>query len=89
MDKRFLLALIILLATSMLSAARKALVIGNASYQDKPLLNTVNDAQDIKNKLEALGFTVRPVYNANFEQMGRAIQEFTNTLDSVDEAVFY
>ena len=89
MDKRFLLALIILLATSMLSAARKALVIGNASYQDKPLLNTVNDAQDIKNKLEALGFMVRPVYNANFEQMGRAIQEFTNTLDSVDEAVFY
>lgn len=73
----------------MLPAARKALVIGNASYQDKPLINTVNDAQDMKQKLEALGFEVKPVYNANYEQMGREIAEFTNNLDSIDEAVFF
>ena len=39
------------------SAAKKiALVIGNKDYKDAPLRNPVNDAQDISNVLQGLGF---------------------------------
>gem|GEM_PF-570128 len=87
--KRFLLAVIVIFACSLLPAARKALVIGNAQYQDKPLRNTVNDAMDIKAKLESLGFVVKLYVDTDLEQLNRAIYQFTESLDSVDEAVFY
>jgi len=89
MVKRFLLAVIVIFACSLLPAARKALVIGNAQYQDKPLKNTVNDAKDIKSKLESLGFKVSIFLDTDQEQLYRAIYDFTEALDSSDEAIFY
>lgn len=89
MVKRFLLAVVLLVACSLLPAARKALVIGNAHYQDKPLKNTINDARDIKAKLDSLGFKVQIFEDTDLEQMDRAIWNWTEAMDSSDEAVFY
>lgn len=43
-----------------------ALVIGNNNYQGKlsKLSNAVNDARDVKNALESIGFEVIPLINA-------------------------
>ncbi|MDD4310706.1 MAG: caspase family protein, partial [Candidatus Cloacimonetes bacterium] len=56
--KKFLLALIIAIFVCSLFAARKALVIGNAAYESKPLRNTINDAEDIAAALRNLDFVV-------------------------------
>lgn len=87
--RKMLLALFILSIAAGLFAARKALVIGNSAYTDKPLKNTINDAKDIAGTLEKLDFKVTKLYNASLEEMYRVIYEFCQTLDTNDEAVFY
>jgi len=52
--------LIHLSSNPVLSATEKriALVIGNGAYKSDPLRNPVNDATDIADALEGLGFSV-------------------------------
>lgn len=65
---------------------RYALVIGNAKYEGDPnigaLTNPVNDARDMKNTLEEVGFEV--IYRENAgdrEAMETAVEEFTRKLE--------
>ncbi|HOY85321.1 MAG TPA: SUMF1/EgtB/PvdO family nonheme iron enzyme [Candidatus Syntrophosphaera sp.] len=70
-------------------AARKALVIANATYADTPLRNPVNDANLVSAKLTQLGFLVTKVTNANLQKMDEALNSFVAGLTQNDEAVFY
>jgi hypothetical protein len=67
-----------------------ALIIGNRSYQYKPLRNTINDAIDIKNILQQIGFEVILKTNLNQSQMDDAIDNFANRLlQSQRTGLFY
>jgi formylglycine-generating enzyme required for sulfatase activity len=67
-----------------------ALVIGNRSYQYKPLTNTINDARDMKKVLENLGFEVILKTNLTQIQMLDAIDNFTDRLlESQTVGLFY
>lgn len=68
---------------------RVALIIGNESYKEAPLINPVNDARGIAAALEAFGFTVIKRENADFTEMKRAIREFGRSLQSGSVGLFY
>jgi hypothetical protein len=69
---------------------RTALVIGNSSYQKAGTLrNPVNDANDIAQALQQLGFDVILLKDATLRQMGDAIEEFNLKLRQGGVGVFY
>ena len=59
---------------------RLALIIGNSNYEDTPLNNPINDANDMAEALENLGFTVILRTDADRREMGRAIRDFGRQL---------
>ena len=69
---------------------RLALIIGNSNYAAGQMLkNPTNDAIDIANKLESLGFDVMLAVNATHEQMDMKIEEFGTKAHQYDVALFY
>lgn len=88
--KTFMLVLCVLLLANVANGQqRRALVIGNSKYQDNALRNPENDARDVANSLQALGFQVTLKTNANQRQMEDAVNEFSVRLQSGDVALFY
>ena len=73
------------------SERRVALVIGNSGYKNVPLLpNPVNDANDIATALRRLGFNVKAINNAGFDEMRRQMIAFGRDAEDSDVAlVFY
>lgn len=71
------------------SAARVALVIGNASYVDAPLRNPVNDANAMATALNDYGFDVVKVVDATNKQMQMAVVKFAGKLGPDVTSVFY
>jgi hypothetical protein len=67
------------------------LVIGNARYALKKdhLINAVNDADDIENKLIRLGFKVLKWTNCSQEEFDAAANEFETELDKYEVGLFY
>ncbi len=55
---------------------RTAVVIGNSFYAEGPLANPVNDATDMANALQQMGFAVTPLLNADLLRMRDAIETF-------------
>ena len=68
---------------------RIALVIGNGAYQSAPLRNPVNDASDIADSLERLGFSVSLKTDANQRKMKQAIRVFGKQLRNGGVGLFY
>jgi uncharacterized caspase-like protein len=69
---------------------RVALVIGNSAYQRVAALSTpVNDAEDMAQSLERLGFSVSRLTNARFEDFRRGLLEFGRLAREADMAVVY
>ena len=68
---------------------RIALVIGNGAYGSSPLLNPVNDANDMAAALEKLGFSVMLKINADQRSMEDAIRTFGKDLRSGGVGLFY
>ncbi len=66
-----------------------ALVIGNSAYPDMPLTNPKNDAQDVAQTFEDMGFIVIKVLDADKEQMAMAIDDFAKKIQNANAAVFY
>jgi formylglycine-generating enzyme required for sulfatase activity len=65
---------LVLLNYSLFAATKRfALVIGNSSYQDAPLKNPTNDANDMATKLRQMGFEVEKLIDADDRSMKRAI----------------
>ncbi len=76
-----LLLLLLFTHSAWAKPARLALVIGNAAYQHaKPLVNTLNDVRDVTKDLEATGFRVTRVENANLDQLIDAVDHFVGQL---------
>lgn len=74
------------------SAERVALVIGNSSYAANPLINPLNDAEDMAARLQEIGFRLYgdgPLLEQDLRSMQIAIRDFTRTLNPGDLAVFY
>jgi Caspase domain/Domain of unknown function (DUF4189) len=81
-----------LLAVQMPARAdtRVALVIGNGTYQNVSALpNPVNDANDISDSLRRLGFDVKTLTNANFDDMRRALIGFGQKARGAEFAVIF
>lgn len=68
---------------------RLALVIGNASYRHVPLRNPRNDAQDVAESLESLGFLVSLELDATRPKMREAIRKFGKDLKGKEIGLFY
>ncbi len=66
-----------------------ALVIGNWKYPTKPLYNPKNDAHDIAQVLDALGFDVTQKNNLNRSDLDKAIVNFKNELKGSGVGFFY
>jgi TRAP transporter TAXI family solute receptor len=75
--------------TSAHALQRNALVIGNGNYKYSPLLNTVNDAQDIAKILQKLKFNVVDLENASQRKMENAIRQFEKKLKYGGVGLFY
>jgi len=80
------------LIPSILSAQGKfALVIGNGNYIEVTKLNNpINDANDMANVLEDLGFTVSKILDSSLNQMEEAVISLQNQLsESKDSYGFF
>jgi len=72
------------------SPKRVALVVGNASYSHaSQLLNPINDATLISQKLTELGFRVHFVRNATFSKFTTALRSFEADLSKAETGLFY
>jgi uncharacterized protein len=69
---------------------RVALIIGNGTYQNAPPLpTTLNDAADVAQSFERLGFATTKLFNASYEDFRRAIRRFNELTQNADLAVLY
>lgn len=87
-----LTALIGLTFAGQVRAERVALIIGNSQYSSSPLINPVNDATDMAERLTEIGFRVHgdgPLLDQDLHGMQVAIRDFTRSLNPGDLAVFY
>lgn len=71
------------------SAARTALVIGNAAYPTQALSNPVHDAMDLANILRSLSFTVKVITNADKPMIERAVADFTTGVPGNTVGLFF
>ncbi|RXT56199.1 hypothetical protein B6S44_09085 [Bosea sp. Tri-44] len=90
-----LCGLIMLMLTSLAMAApaserRVALVIGNSSYRNAPVLpNTVNDARDMAAALRKVGFEVVDGIDLDKRGMDTALTRFARLAQDADSVMFY
>jgi hypothetical protein len=69
---------------------RVALIVGNSHYQNAPALpSTSNDASDIAQSFERLGFATTRLVDASYEDLRRAIRKFNELTPNADIAVIY
>lgn len=69
---------------------RIALVVGNKDYQKmNPLRNPLNDANDMAEALQKLGFETIKITNADYRGLMGAVNRFREQLGSSDVAIFY
>ncbi|MBC7619034.1 MAG: caspase family protein, partial [Candidatus Saccharibacteria bacterium] len=68
---------------------RVALLIGNATYTVGRLTNPPNDVREMQTALQAVGFKVQIVLNANQNQMKRAVRDFGAQAQGADVAFLY
>src|SRR5262245_57458138 len=81
---------LLLLCGSAEASTRVALVIGNNAYRGVPaLINPMNDAKDVGDALERLGFSVTRISDANYDGMRRAFLEFGRVARGAEMAVVF
>ena len=72
-----ILVVLNVLTAHICAEERVALVIGNGTYQKVAALpNPPNDASDVAASLERLGFSVKKLLNAKFDDMRRGLLDF-------------
>jgi len=89
--KKFVLSitLTVFLAMGGFAQQKFALVIGNGTYTNfGTLKNAVNDANDMAEVLQGLGFTVEKILNANLTQMENAAIKLRDRLSSADNNAY-
>jgi hypothetical protein len=83
------LQLFITQSFAQVSSPRKALIIGNAQYPDRPLKNPVHDAQKMAEFLGKNGFTVTLKTNLGWSDMDDAQRAFISSLQEGDISLFF
>jgi TPR repeat protein len=89
------LGLAVVLATALCSGAaqaqsRIALVVGNSAYAHASALpTTLNDANDIAQTLEGLGFVTKKLVDASYEDFRRAVRAFNDLAPNAEVALIY
>jgi len=79
-----------LLGTPAGAQTKVALVIGNSAYRSVPALpNPAHDAADVAASFERLGFSVRRVTDATYDDMRRALLEFGRKANDAEMAVVF
>lgn len=68
---------------------KKALCIGNAQYPGAALKNSVNDASDLVQRLEALGFSCKLCIDATHRNMDEVLKEFASDLSGAEVGLFF
>lgn len=68
---------------------RVALVIGNAKYQKSALVNPINDARLVSDRLKRIGFDVVTMENLDSSRFESGIRDFANRAKGADVALFY
>lgn len=88
---RFIIAFVLLLVPfSAQSGDRVALVIGMSDYQTVVKLdNTLNDARDISDTLEGIGFKVTTAFESSAAELRTLVDEFTFRAETADLALIY
>lgn len=72
------------------AAGRAALVIGNGEYlYSKSLTNPINDANDMADLLEVLGFKVIKLINGDFGKIRSAVRSFNTLVEKSDIGLIY
>lgn len=66
-----------------------ALVIGNSNYVKSPLANPKNDATDVANKLEEMGYKVRRVIDADRRAMLKNLAAFREEAEKAEVGFVY
>jgi len=66
-----------------------ALVIGNSSYENRPLANPVNDARLIAASLQAIGFKVTVVNDLGRKELFSKVSDFAKALPKDSIALVY
>jgi hypothetical protein len=80
----------VLASNSALASKRVALVIGNGAYKALPTLaNPVNDARDIGDTLQKLGFETIVATDLDWAAMNRALDRFSRMTAGADLALVY
>jgi WD40 repeat protein len=79
----------LLAQAAMQGGRRLALVIGNGAYEEGPLPNAVNDAEDVARTLRSIGFQVTLRKNVNKQAMEEAVDGFRSQLRRGDLGLFY
>ena len=90
---RIIICTLLLIAAPVLAEERHALIIGNGAYENvDPLANPANDVRLVSKSLEAVGFNVTLLVDANKRQMEDAARQFARSLDDAGRntvGVFY
>jgi hypothetical protein len=80
----------VLLGTPAGAQTKVALVIGNSAYRSVPALpNPAHDAADVAASFERLGFSVRRVTDATYDDIRRALLEFGRKANGAEMAVVF
>jgi len=90
MTFKYLLSItLLILSIGAFAQDRIALVIGNANYEIKSLKNPINDARDIANSIEDLGFKVTFIKDANKSDTELAIRNFELQIKNSSVSLFF
>lgn len=91
MKKFYLIFLIFIIVTNIVSENRYALIIGNSDYDSNigALNNPINDANDISNTLLKTNFDVTKVINGNKKELIQSVRSFVNKVSAGDTVLFY
>ena len=81
---------VLTLQASLAADGRYALILANSEYEfTTPLRNPVNDANAVRERLEALGFEVHSHFDLGYRAMQRAIDGFSDVAQNADTVVIF
>lgn len=84
------MAAVFTVSASAATQTKVALIIGNGAYKDVPeLTNPTNDATAVAGAFLRLGFSVRLVTDASYDDMRRALLEFSQKARDSEMAIVF
>lgn len=84
-----LLFVLFLSGQQVQASERIALVIGNAAYEEAPLVNPINDARAMAKKLRGFDFDVVEAVDADLETMQSAVLDFMQRINTDSTVLVY